>query len=550
MKHGAILRLALVAVCVGFFSGPAFVEAAEAVLTPTKIESIPRTVKVRRATPDWILLMTDTQDVSYLMSPKKVTTDGKEMTTWVLNDTDKRGPKYLKEFKKHIVKEPAKYNSKYPLRGVVELGDKKYVFVADAAPDAKGRGYGLLYFDINGNGDLTDDGTLQVEEEGVLQARAAAAAKAKKAKEKTGKTAKANDSKKPVRRPVLSSLTYMRYYFPPIDMKINVDGKPVDYRFFFRTYASFRKDSMYLAAWLSPGVYYTGQIDLAGRKQRIAVVDFNGNGRFDDPIEIIESKVAGKGPKRFYPKRGDMVYLDPPQSIKNTRLIWDVMGLDCRRNVSPQICLDDQYFDLDVAQSGNELKVAIDPVQLPQGYIKNPNAKYSAVLYNDAFGLLEIAGTADRPVAVPEGKWTMVGCKVDLTDTPEGKEIAKKAAKRERAKVEKEKNLKKKALLSKLMKSKTYETEVGAVGTTNGKPVTVVKDQTVLLPFGPPYTTSVEVPYFIRRSETFYVVMNIFGSGGEAVTSMKIGGDNPPKPTFTITEPDGKVAIQGNFAYG
>ena len=59
-------------------------------------------------------------------------------------------------FKKVVKREPAKYVSTHPFRGVATLGSKQYGFVLDKQ-DAKSEDFDRLYFDLNGNGDLTDD---------------------------------------------------------------------------------------------------------------------------------------------------------------------------------------------------------------------------------------------------------------------------------------------------------------------------------------------------------------------------------------------------------
>ena len=59
-------------------------------------------------------------------------------------------------YRKAVHKEPPEFESEHPVRGVAKLGTGQFGFVLDAAePDAKG--YARLYFDINRNGDLTDD---------------------------------------------------------------------------------------------------------------------------------------------------------------------------------------------------------------------------------------------------------------------------------------------------------------------------------------------------------------------------------------------------------
>ena len=84
---------------------------------------------------------------------------------------------------KGIVKKEPKYCSENPFRGTVTLGSQQYAFVLDAVPQAsKGENsdvekakkketksklvvtvFNRLYFDLNHNGDLTDDKPIDAE---------------------------------------------------------------------------------------------------------------------------------------------------------------------------------------------------------------------------------------------------------------------------------------------------------------------------------------------------------------------------------------------------
>ncbi|NLE38847.1 MAG: hypothetical protein GX621_12555, partial [Pirellulaceae bacterium] len=136
--------------------------------------------RLRGESPDWLFRLGDEQSLHLNFSPRTVVKDGKEQHVWQANED----PQMRDAFKKAVKKEPAKYHSEFPLRGVATLGDRKYGFVLDA-PDDKTPGYGLLYFDRNGNGDLTDDEVIESDQ--VRQAREAReqAEKAKQGKDET-----------------------------------------------------------------------------------------------------------------------------------------------------------------------------------------------------------------------------------------------------------------------------------------------------------------------------------------------------------------------------
>lgn len=576
MNHRSWLLVVLVAALAGLAFAACGASAATCTLEPKKLDSGQRIYLPRSSTPDWLFQFTEPQRISVYLQPRVVEKDGEKETTWI--DLNQQSRDH--EFNDVVAKKPEKYNAKMPLRGVFTLGDKKYGFVLDAT-DAKSKSYGLLHFDLNGNGDLTDDAVTESTQARSEREAREAAEKEKKEKAETNdadeKNAKEADGEKATKEAKAKKRAaklraarsaYGQFSFPPIEMKIEIDGKPVDYRFFLSGYSYLRGDYGNVNVTLAPGLYYEGQIELDGRSQRVVLIDYNGNGRFDDHTGIQEVRYSEEGPARFYPQRGDVLFLDP-KPVNDPSAVWDAMGLDFRHNVEKLICLGGNFFHLKVAPAGNEL--TIEPAEVAIGYVKNPNASYSAMLHGE-LGLLRINGTADQPVAVPEGEWKMVSYKIDLTESraeeEKKKEEAQKAADEAKEAAVKDKT-KKPGLWTAIGKAMN-ETAVGrraatapvrsraarkttlvaAMGTTDGKPVKVVKDETVLLPFGPPYRPVAEPSYFQRANDTLSLGLGIYGSGGEAVTDLRVDGGRPPKPTIKILGPDDKVVNEGNFEYG
>ena len=83
------------------------------------------------------------------------------------------------------------------------------------------------------------------------------------------------------------------------------------------------------------------------------------------------------------------------------------------------------------------------------------------------------------------------------------------------------------------------------------------KDQTVELPFGPPYKPEVTgFPMNMRMADgkqqpqQMRLQLSLVGSAGEICTNMTVDGGRPTKPKFTITDPKGETVQQGNFEYG
>ena len=581
-------RFILLAAIAGLLFGASYADAAKCELSPKKIDSMKRSYQRDASNADWLFSRTQEQGYYARLRPKMVEVDGKKKKVWTFEPNDPN----LKAFKQIVRKQPEKLNSELPYRGVAELGDKKYAFLLDAAPEADGQGYGLLYFDLNGNGDLTDDGG-PIESEQTRKARERLEAEKKKAEEEKKAKAiaeedgeKTSDKKdenktKPKKKKTSSRIraTYSyrgssRHQFPPVDLKIEVGGKKVDYRFFFSAYSYLRSSSGYLNAWLNAGTYYEGQIELNGRKQRIVLVDYNSNGRFDDRTTINEVHRGPKGPARYYPERGDIMFLDP-KPVRGSSRLRDMSSLDFRHDIEKLLRIDENYFDLKVAAAGDA--VSIEPTEVAMGYVTSPNAKYDVTLHGE-LGLLTISGEANQPVAVPEGEWKLVRCAIDLTESEaikaEKKEEERKKAEEKKADEKEAAKAKpddpeasamleaiKKALAKRKAKNPSTASARRSVrrskrfistatGTTLGKPITVAKGKTIVLPFGPPYRPVVEPSYYYKSRDSLYLGLEIYGSGGEVLTGLTVNSGRPPKPRFRILGPDDEVVIQGHFGYG
>jgi hypothetical protein len=90
---------------------------------------------------------------------------------------------------------------------------------------------------------------------------------------------------------------------------------------------------------------------------------------------------------------------------------------------------------------------------------------------------------------------------------------------------------------------------VAANATADYKAVKVIKDQTVEMPFGPPYKPKVTSQNYGDKKQ-LHLQMALIGSAGEICTNMMVNNGRPGKPEFTITDPGGKVVEQGSFEYG
>jgi hypothetical protein len=483
---------------------------------------------------------------------------------------------------KDLVKTEPKYESEYPLRGVVKLGSHQYAFALDAVPEkseakqatsevkeeepaaecakpqsgeedpfansshaeaektsADSAGskakkkqaepapppepikYNRLYFDANHNGDLTDDKVLEA---------------------------------KTINVPISSSsYRYAYFNFPTVDVTIDADGTNVDYAFSLGGSVHASRDYSYASVSLTSAAYREGDIVLEGKKRHVVLLDFNSNGRFDDVIAIRSDIRTSDG--RVYPAPGDMLLLDPEQGNVGSSNPFDVTSSTNRHNVSKLLNIDGRYYDVKISPAGD--KLTLTPSTVPLGSVTHPNAELRALLYGD-LGFLSVSGGKDAPVALPEGQWKLASYTIDQTGYREPAENP--AEKKAEGKKEESKG----SLLGALTKALTNTaaasvrglrsgaTQVSAMGTKDCPTIEVRKGETVALPFGPPYKPVVKALNFSSQSKQREVSlsMSLVGSAGEVCTSLTVNGSPPPPPEFTITDPKGEVVERGTFKYG
>ena len=462
---------------------------------------------------------------------------------------------------KQIVKKEPKYESDHPFRGVAKFGSQEYAFALDesvpesekkakseaeeAKPDAKDAksqpakslagallealsvsdqdnapkeikavGFNRLYFDINHNGDLTDDKVIEAEPQ-------------------------------PARG---LPVNYRQFEFPRVDLTIDVDGTPVDYAFFLRGYVNASRDFSYAGVQINAAAYREGDITLDGKSRHVVLIDYNSNGRFDDEIKIANNVIRSGG--ALYPEQGDRLLIDPNAGGPGNSSLYDVTSNSYQHYVSKMVDIDGKYYNLKITPAGD--KLTLDPASAPLGKITNPNARFTAVIYGDN-GFLKINGEKDAPIAVPAGEWKLLSYTIDLTDIPEPGNAEKKDQEKDKSGIS--------ALgltLETLLSSATIappgrrSSHVTADATAKYKPVKVSEGETVEFPFGPPYKPTVTLDYIQGGNENKQASlgMTLFGSVGEVVSDMMVNGARPSKPEFTIKDPKGDVVQSGSFEYG
>ena len=257
------------------------------------------------------------------------------------------------------------------------------------------------------------------------------------------------------------------------------------------------------------------------KKHRIILLDYNSNGQFNDRNEIDDtiSKQIGK----IYAKTGDMFLVDP--DMKNPVIMGNsVVDRAERQHVSKLLNIDNQFFNTEISPAGDRL--TITPSTLPVGNITNPNDNFTAVVYGD-LGMTKISGKKNQPVSLPESNWKLYECKIDLT-VPKTNMIQN--------------------LLGRAA-SIPY-TMVAAAGTVKSPSVSVQKDKSVVLPFGPPYKPLVDVSPTGDNGKTVRLNMKLSGTGEETCSNMLVNGNQPAAPQFVLATPTGEIVERGKFEFG
>ena len=272
-----------------------------------------------------------------------------------------------KNFCQIVKKEPKKYVDDRPLRSVATLGSKEYVFVLDKK-DKGSKSYDRLYFDLNCNGDLTDDKPIDA---------------------KNGE-------------------------FPRVDLKINVNGKQLDYSFFITAFLHREPDYEVATARIFSAVYRRGEITLDGKKHKIAVLDWNGNGRFDDVLTLPRKPCGDEG--QIYPAYGDVLLIDPEKLAARNDLSWNRPSGEERQFLGKLTVLDGKYYEVKVSPLGDEL--VWKPSTAARGQVTTPHAPCRVDLISE-MGYCRLNFERSKPAVLPVGQWRLLSYNLTIENWKE-----------------------------------------------------------------------------------------------------------------------------------
>ena len=227
--------------------------------------------------------------------------------------------------------------------------------------------------------------------------------------------------------------------------------------------------------------------------------------------------------------------------------------------MSKVVRIDGRFYDMTVSPAGDKLTLTASSVAT--GSVTNPNDGFHALVYGDK-GVLKINGDKDVPVALPEGEWKLLSYTINQTQQ---KKPAAAAQEEKKQAEKKEPSTKEPSLIqalsevlegllgarspANLVRGSSGNSTVSAHATADYKPVKVRKGETVVMPFGPPYTPTVTADYY-QDPKQLSLGMSLIGSAGEVCSNLIANGGRPEKPAFTITDDQDKVVESGNFEYG
>ena len=196
----------------------------------------------------------------------------------------------------------------------------------------KSPGYDRLYFDLSGNGDLTDDAPIDVPE-----------------KDKTPESIKSEDG-----------YVTASYVFPRVDLVIRAEGTQWEYSFSLRVETTTHEKDLSVGARLMPLAYRRGEIVLEGKRREICLIDWSVIGRFDMPVQFAPD---GNGVEDFLSQYGTEILFGP--HFSDLRYIGEH-----RQFLGKMNALGGKFYEVRVRPGGDELTVT--PVCRSLG--KNRNA--------------------------------------------------------------------------------------------------------------------------------------------------------------------------------
>ncbi len=392
------------------------------------------------------------------------------------------GVEYLPEAQRpEAVRHPAYHADEPTFLLVPGIGDgaARWATLDTAGPESAFQD--RLYFDSDGDNDLTDEEPL------------------------TARTLPADED------------TPARYaVFPPVPVEATVEGNTRQHHVAIAiTYGvGDAADDVRPMVVMVGAAYREGRVELGGKLVRVAVIDTDLDGRFDE-----RAVARGDG---SYPEPGDAVVISEQV---NEPIVLEALDFGHARMLGRYVCHDGECYQIRVAPDGSSVKVyALRP---DVGVLRaaQPGAVLHLVGEDGAVGV----ATGPDGAHVPVGTYTPMFYVLGETD---------------------ERGRKWLLLCAPYMAvfGETFDVEAGASREiVFGPPLewhlSVLKESATSMPRGGDVVADAE-PWGVSLS------LSVSGQGETRVAGVMVDGEQPPPPTFRILDEAGEVVHEDQFEYG
>lgn len=384
---------------------------------------------------------------------------------------------------------------KIPLYFTVKLGERERLAILDRR-DSQSGFYDTLYFDNNGNRDLTDDTSY------------------------TG---------------VLNGKTEVR--FSGIDTTVESQGKTLPYSFGMMMYntgsapagSALGEYPRFYYGLLMPNAAYRGQFEFEGQRYQIALSDYNCNGCFGDTFD----KVGDRGPQRYF--SGDYLYMTKGKwsDVEDSLILGDVLVL-----------------------GGKPLAVKVD-IPANKMTLTPIEAKLATLKPSTSFGVLQLyAEDTSHSVAVPfaceqmqlpEGEYRIHSYSMSRSDEKGGmwKLDASESPDMTGVKLEAGKS-------AELKFGEPYKPQVtgNIYGSSLVEPSQQSRGWYEFWKGNSSSNVSVQLSLELRGAANERISGIRLTTGTAACEVSKRTPMYPKEPSYKLVTADGEVAAQGNFEYG
>jgi len=370
-----------------------------------------------------------------------------------------------------------RYRSKVPLYAAVRFGkegDTRYTIVLDESRGT-GRGYDILYVDRNNNEDLTDDPRImgRVTQRGQTMGN-----------------------------------------FGPVEVMIDYGDRTAPY-YFSMEYYKFGEQRIQRSMGevqnfqltLRTAGYYTGTVSFGASEHQIAIVDFNGNGIFNE-----RSRPRSNGPDGRLYATGDHVLVDA-----NDDGLFEAGYTDGDEAYpyAKYLQVDGRWYSLDTSVHGSMVEIQEPALKLGTIDVADQSSSGSLLLASSS-GVLRVQ--TGQKVQVPADTYQVYNHSTSVSHS-------------------------------------TGNWRYDAQGTTAGKKFQAVEGNSVAVEFGAPLVINIKRNQYGRGGRakaggTVNLSLTISGQGGELYTNIRKNNGQPPAPTFEAIDENGEVVGQGTFEYG